>query len=60
MDQLTVDFGDDDIAIGDDVLFWGEDHGIQISTEEISRNILSTPYVIFTGLSNRVKRIPVF
>jgi len=42
------------------VLFWGEDHGIQISTEEISRNILSTPYVIFTGLSNRVKRIPVF
>ena len=60
MDQLTVDFGDDDITIGDDVLFWGEDNGIQISTEEISRDILSTPYVIFTGLSNRVKRVPIF
>ena len=59
MDQLTVDFGNDDVAIGDEVLFWGEDHGIQISIEEISKDILSTPYVIFTGLSNRVKRIPV-
>ena len=59
MDQLTVDFGNDDITIGEEVLFWGEDHGIQISIEEISKDILSTPYVIFTGLSKRVKRIPV-
>ena len=59
MDQFTVDFGNDDIGIGDEVLIWGEDHGIQIPIEEISKDILSTPYVIFTGLSNRVKRIPV-
>ena len=59
MDQFTVDFGNDDVGIGDEVLIWGEDHGIQIPIEEISKDILSTPYVIFTGLSNRVKRIPV-
>ncbi len=59
MDQMTVDFGDDPVTIGDEVLIWGEDEKNHISIEEISREISSTPYVIFTGLSSRVKRIPV-
>jgi alanine racemase len=59
MDQLTVDFGNDPVIIGDEVLIWGEDEKTRISVEEISKEISSTPYVIFTGLGNRVKKIPV-
>ena len=60
MDQLMVDFGNEPVEIGDEVLFWGQDDRHEITVEEISRKIGLTPYVLFTNLSQRVKRIPIF
>ena len=59
MDQFMVDFGNDKVEIGDEVLMWGKDKKNKISVQEISDIISSTPYVIFTGLSSRVNRIGV-
>ncbi len=59
MDQFMVDFGDDTVQIGDDVLLWGDDGENKISVEKISDVICSTPYVVFTSLSERVKRIDI-
>jgi alanine racemase len=60
MDQLMVDFGNEPIEIGDEVLFWGKEDEHEITVEDISEKIGLTPYVLFTNLSHRVKRIPIF
>jgi len=59
MDQMTVDFGDDTVAIGNEVNFWGGKTKSNVSIEEIAKSISSTPYVILTGLGSRVSRIPL-
>ncbi|NHZ87038.1 MAG: alanine racemase [Planctomycetia bacterium] len=57
MDQLLVDFSDTNPLVGEDVLLMGEGkHGL-LQAEEISKNIDSTPYVLFTAIGGRTERI---
>ena len=59
MDQLMVDVGDHRIAVGDDVLIWGdaEDGGIQVL--DVAETMGSIPYEMTCGVSRRVQRVVV-
>lgn len=57
MDQLTVDFGTTIPNVGDEVLLMGINDNGAIPAEEISQNIKSTPYVLFTAIGGRTERI---
>jgi len=57
MDQFMVDFGDDEISIGDEVLLFGVQGDDSLHIEEVAQQIDSTPYVISTGIHGRTKRI---
>lgn len=57
MDQLIVDFGDDEPFVGDNVLLFGDGEHGKISAEDIGQTIGSTPYIIFTAIGGRTERI---
>ncbi len=57
MDQLMVDFGDEDVSIGDEVLFFGENGNDSLHMEEIAQKINTTPYVLTTSIHGRTERI---
>ena len=57
MDQLLVDFGEANPLVGEDVLLMGEGKHGSLQAEEISKNIDSTPYVLFTAIGGRTERI---
>ena len=57
MDQLMVDFGNEDVLVGEDVLFFGENVTDSLRVEEISDTIGSTPYVLLTAIQGRTERI---
>ncbi|MFQ6616944.1 MAG: alanine racemase [Fidelibacterota bacterium] len=57
MDQLMVDFRDDQPDEGEEVLFFGDDGENRIRLEEIARDIGSTPYVLMTGIGGRTERV---
>tara|TARA_B100000315_G_C14595101_1_gene598459 strand:+ start:3960 stop:5069 length:1110 start_codon:yes stop_codon:yes gene_type:complete len=59
MDQLMVNFGDDEPKVGEFVLFFGDDGQNQIRIEDIAREINSTPYVLMTAIGGRTERIYV-
>jgi alanine racemase len=57
MDQFTVDFFNANVKVGDEVLLFGKNKTDSILIEEISESIGSTPYVLFTAIGGRTKRI---
>ena len=57
MDQLMIDFGNLVPEIGDDVLFFGENKIGNLHVDIIADKINSTPYVLFTAIGGRTKRI---
>jgi len=57
MDQFTVDFFNANVKAGDEVLLFGKNKTDSILIEEISESIGSTPYVLFTAIGGRTKRI---
>lgn len=59
MDQIMVDVGDDPVALGDDVLLWGDaaDGGIQVL--DVADTMGSIPYEMTCGISRRVPRVVV-
>lgn len=57
MDQFMVDFGNEDVNIGDDVLLFGENSNESLHMEEIAQQIQTTPYVLMTGIHGRTERI---
>ena len=59
MDQLMVNFGNDEPKVGEYVLFFGDDGHNRIRIEDIAREINSTPYVLMTAIGGRTERIYV-
>jgi alanine racemase len=57
MDQLMVDFGDENVTVGDEVLLFGENGKDSLRMEEISQHIQTTPYVLATNIHGRTERI---
>lgn len=57
MDQFMVDFSGDHPLIGEEILLIGDGIHGTIRTEDIAREIDSTPYVIFTGIGGRTEYI---
>ena len=57
MDQLMVDFGNVVPEVGDDVLFFGENHIGNLPIQTIADQINSTSYVLFTAIGGRTKLI---
>ena len=56
MDQLMVDCGDDEVAIGDEVVLLGVQDLDRISAEEWAERLGTIPYEITCGISPRVPR----
>ena len=56
MDQIVVDCGDDDVAVGDDVVLIGVQGTERISAEELAGHIGTIGYEIVCGISDRVPR----
>jgi alanine racemase len=59
MDQIMVDVGDDRIALGDDVLIWGDTEEGQIQVLDVAEAMGSIPYEMTCGVSRRVQRVVV-
>jgi alanine racemase len=58
MDLTIVDVTDvPDVEIGDEVILIGEQGGLQISAEDMARQIETISYEIVTGVSSRVPRV---
>ena len=54
-----VDFGNVVPEVGDDVLFFGENHIGYLPIQTIADQINSTPYVLFTAIGGRTNLIYV-
>jgi alanine racemase len=59
MDQIMVDVGDDPVAVGDEVLIWGDTENGRIQVLDIAEAMGSIPYEITCGVSRRVPRVMV-
>ena len=57
MDQIMVDVGDDRIAVGDDVLIWGDTEDGSIQVLDVAEAMGSIPYEMTCGVSRRVQRV---
>ncbi|MFA5511779.1 MAG: alanine racemase [Candidatus Kapaibacterium sp.] len=57
MDQCLIDAADDDIKIGDEVVFIGEQGDDVISAYELAETMGTIPYEITTALKERVPRV---
>ncbi len=57
MDQIMVDVGDDRIAVGDDVLIWGDTEDGRIQVLDVAEAMGSIPYEMTCGVSRRVQRV---
>ena len=57
MDQLMVDCGDDSVAIGDDVVLIGEQHGESVRVEEWADVLDTIGYEVLCAISPRVPRV---
>jgi alanine racemase len=58
MDQLMVDVGDDDVAVGDEVVLIGEQGGERVTAEEWADRLGTIGYEIACGVSRRIARVP--
>lgn len=56
MDQILVDCGDEDVAMGDEVVLIGAAGEEQITAEELASHIGTIGYEIATAISERVPR----
>lgn len=56
MDQIVVDCGDDEVAVGDDVVLIGVQGTERISAEELAGHIGTIGYEIVCTISDRVPR----
>lgn len=59
MDQIMVDVGDDPIAVGDDVLIWGDTAIGSIQVLDVAEAMGSIPYEMTCGITRRVARVVV-
>ncbi len=57
MDQLMIDFGEEQPKDGDEVLFFGKKDRDEIKIEDIAKKIGTTTYVLLTAIQGRTKRI---
>lgn len=60
MDQCLIDIGNDDIRIGDEVVFLGQQGNDTITAYELADIMGTIPYEITTALKERVPRIYVY
>ncbi len=56
MDQMVVDCGDDDVAVGDEVVLIGEQNGEQVTADDLAAALDTINYEITCGISDRVGR----
>ncbi|MCA1840928.1 MAG: alanine racemase, partial [Actinobacteria bacterium] len=56
MDHFLVDAGDDDIAVGDEVVIVGRQGEEEISAAEVASRIDTIAYEVVCGISSRVPR----
>jgi len=59
MDQMMVDIGDDQVAVGDAVLIWGDAENGSIQVLDVAESMGSIPYEMTCGISRRVRRVVV-
>ncbi len=59
MDQIMVDVGDDRVAVGDDVLIWGDTEDGSIQVLDVAEAMGSIPYEMTCGVSRRIQRVVV-
>ncbi|MFO7716319.1 alanine racemase [Desulfosarcina sp.] len=57
MDQIMVNVDDDPIAVGDDVVIWGDAESGQIQVLDVAEAMGSIPYEITCGVSKRIQRV---
>jgi len=57
MDQLMIDFNEENPKDGDEVLFFGKKDRDEIKVEDIAQKIGTTTYVLLTAIQGRTKRI---
>jgi alanine racemase len=57
MDQLMVDVGDADVAVGDDVVLIGRQGDEHIRSEDWAERLGTIGYEIVCGISRRVPRV---
>lgn len=51
MDMTMLDIGDDEVAVGDKVVLWGED----LPVEEIAERVQTIPYELLCNITSRVQ-----
>jgi alanine racemase len=56
MDQMMVDCGDDDVAVGDEAVLFGRQEDEQVSVEDWSRALGTITYEVVCAVSPRVPR----
>ncbi len=56
MDQLLVDCGDEEVAVGDEVVLLGAQGDERITAEELAEHVGTIGYEIVTAISERVPR----
>lgn len=56
MDHITVDCGDDDVAIGDEVVLLGRQGDEEIPAEELAARLGTISYEVVTSIGKRVPR----
>jgi alanine racemase len=56
MDQLTVDCGDDDIEVGDEVVLFGRQNDEEITADEVASWYGTIGYEVVCAVSHRVPR----
>jgi len=56
MDQLVVDFGDEPVAVGDEVVLFGPGDDGEATAQEWGDTLGTISYEIVTGIGNRVPR----
>ncbi|MBR9985275.1 MAG: alanine racemase [Desulfosarcina sp.] len=59
MDQMMVDVGDHRVAVGDEVLIWGDTEDGCIQVLDVAEAMGSIPYEMTCGVSRRVQRVVV-
>jgi alanine racemase len=57
MDQLMVDCGDDEVAVGDEAVLFGTQGGETIRSEDWARILDTIGYEITCGIGPRVPRL---
>lgn len=57
MDMLMVDIGNEDVAVGDEVILVGKGDGQEITFWDLAERLGTIPYEFLCGLSARVPRL---